>query len=53
MPATRDDGRITPAFGVSDTVRARNIEVTGHTRLPRYFEQGMSRPKEADLFDFK
>lgn len=36
MPATRDDGRIAPAFGVGDTVRARNIEVTGHTRLPRY-----------------
>ena len=36
VPATRDDGRIAPAFGVGDTVRARNIEVTGHTRLPRY-----------------
>lgn len=36
MPATRDEGRITPAFGVGDAVRARNIEVTGHTRLPRY-----------------
>ena len=36
MPATRDDGRIAPAFGVGDTVRARNIEATGHTRLPRY-----------------
>lgn len=36
MPATRDDGRTAPAFAVGDTVRARNIEVTGHTRLPRY-----------------
>ena len=36
MPATRDDGRIAPAFGVGDTVRARNMEATGHTRLPRY-----------------
>jgi nitrile hydratase len=36
VPATRDDGRIAPVFGVGDTVRARNIEVTGHTRLPRY-----------------
>jgi nitrile hydratase beta subunit len=36
MPATRDDGRIAPVFAVGDTVRARNIEVAGHTRLPRY-----------------
>ena len=36
MPATRDDGRTEPAFGVGARVRARNIEVTGHTRLPRY-----------------
>lgn len=36
MPATRDDGRMKPAFGVGDAVRARNIEVTGHTRVPRY-----------------
>ena len=36
MPATRDDGRTVPVFGVGDCVRARNIEVTGHTRLPRY-----------------
>jgi nitrile hydratase len=36
MPATRDKGRSTPAFAVGATVRARNIEVTGHTRLPRY-----------------
>jgi nitrile hydratase beta subunit len=36
MPATREDGRTQPAFAVGDKVRARNIEVTGHTRLPRY-----------------
>jgi nitrile hydratase len=36
MPATRHVGGIVPAFGVGDTVRARNIEITGHTRLPRY-----------------
>jgi nitrile hydratase beta subunit len=36
MPATRDDGRTTPAFGVGDAVRARNLEIAGHTRLPRY-----------------
>jgi nitrile hydratase len=36
IPATREDGRMEPAFGVGDKVRARNIEVTGHTRLPRY-----------------
>jgi nitrile hydratase beta subunit len=36
MPVTRADGRTKPAFGVGDTVRARNVEITGHTRLPRY-----------------
>jgi nitrile hydratase len=36
MPATREDGRTRPAFGVGDAVRARNLEVAGHTRLPRY-----------------
>ena len=36
MPATREDGRMTPSFGVGDAVRARNLEVAGHTRLPRY-----------------
>ena len=35
MPATRDTER-TPAFAIGDTVRARNLEATGHTRLPRY-----------------
>jgi len=36
MPATRSDGRTEQAFRVGERVRARNIEVTGHTRLPRY-----------------
>jgi len=36
MPATREDGRQEPAFKVGETVRARNIEVRGHTRLTRY-----------------
>jgi len=36
IPATREDGRTQPAFAVGDTVRARNMEVPGHTRLPRY-----------------
>ena len=36
MPATREDGRQDPAFRVGDRVRARNIEVPGHTRLTAY-----------------
>ena len=36
MPATREDGRATARFAVGDTVRARNIEAAGHTRLARY-----------------
>ncbi len=36
LPATREEGRQTPSFKVGDQVRARNIEITGHTRLPRY-----------------
>ncbi len=36
MPATRDDGRQAPKFAPGDRVRARNTEVTGHTRLPGY-----------------
>lgn len=36
MPATRDDGRQEPAFSRGDKVRARNVEIPGHTRLPRY-----------------
>lgn len=36
MPATRSEGRQQPAFAVGDRVRARNLEVPGHTRLARY-----------------
>lgn len=36
MPATRSEGRLDPAFDVGDAVRARNLEIAGHTRLPRY-----------------
>ncbi len=36
MPATREEGRQKPAFEIGDRVRARNIEIPGHTRLPRY-----------------
>ena len=36
MPATRSDGRQEPVFKVGDQVRARNIEIHGHTRLARY-----------------
>jgi nitrile hydratase subunit beta len=36
IPASREEGRLTPRFAPGDEVRARNIEVTGHTRLPRY-----------------
>jgi len=36
MPATRDEGRLEPSFVVGDKVRARNIEIVGHTRLARY-----------------
>lgn len=36
VPATREDGRQTPRFAPGDVVRARNMEVAGHTRLPRY-----------------
>jgi len=35
MPATRDVAT-EPAFAVGDTVRTRNLEYKGHTRLPRY-----------------
>jgi nitrile hydratase len=30
------EGAGEPAFGVGDTVRARNLHPLGHTRLPRY-----------------
>ncbi len=36
FPATRDTGRQTPRFAIGDRVRARNINPSGHTRLPRY-----------------
>jgi nitrile hydratase len=35
MPSTRDVP-VSPAFALGSRVRARNIEVTGHSRLPRY-----------------
>ncbi len=36
MPANRDDRRTKPAFDLGAQVRARNVEITGHTRLARY-----------------
>jgi nitrile hydratase beta subunit len=36
MPASRDDVRTAPAFDLGARVRARNLEITGHTRLARY-----------------
>jgi nitrile hydratase len=36
VPAVRDHGRLAPRFAPGDVVRARNLEVRGHTRLPRY-----------------
>jgi len=36
VPATRKDVKRGPAFKIGDKVLARNIETTGHTRLPRY-----------------
>jgi nitrile hydratase beta subunit len=36
MPANRDDVRTVPAFDLGARVRARNVEITGHTRLARY-----------------
>ena len=43
VPATRDDGRQTPRFAPGDVVRARNIEVPGHCRLPRYVRGRLGR----------
>jgi nitrile hydratase subunit beta len=34
--ASSDDPRVRPSFKVSQRVRARNINPTGHTRLPQY-----------------
>lgn len=36
MPANRDDVQTRPAFDPGVKVRARNIEIGGHTRLARY-----------------
>jgi len=36
MPANRDNPAVPAAFRVGDKVRARNMEITGHTRLVRY-----------------
>lgn len=36
MPATRDDGRQQPKFGLGDRVRTRNLHPSGHIRLPNY-----------------
>jgi nitrile hydratase beta subunit len=36
IPVTRDDGRTEPAYRPGDAVRARNLEINGHTRLARY-----------------
>ena len=35
-PATREDGRLIPAFKVGDKVRVRNLESKGHNRAPNY-----------------
>jgi nitrile hydratase len=35
-PVSRDTGRLEPRFHVGEAVRARNINPSGHTRLPRY-----------------
>jgi nitrile hydratase len=36
MPATREQGDVAAAFEPGDRVRARNLEISGHTRLARY-----------------
>src|SRR5215472_7569622 len=36
MPANRDECRTPPVFELGAKVRARNVEITGHTRLARY-----------------
>ena len=35
-PTNRETGRLTPRFKAGDRVQARNLNPTGHTRLPRY-----------------
>jgi nitrile hydratase beta subunit len=42
-PATRDDGRLDPAYAIGDKVRARNMEIEGHTRLARYVRGKIGR----------
>lgn len=32
----RVDADVAPSFKIGDTIQARNINPTGHTRLPRY-----------------
>ncbi len=36
MPASRETARAEPAFALGAKVRARHIEIAGHTRLTRY-----------------
>ena len=36
MPANRNEAQTEPAFALGTRIRARNIEITGHTRLARY-----------------
>lgn len=36
MPANRDEAQTESSFALGTRVRARNIEITGHTRLARY-----------------
>jgi len=38
VPANRDDVRTKPAFPIGAQVRARHLEITGHTRLARYVQ---------------
>ncbi|MBI3757028.1 MAG: nitrile hydratase subunit beta [Deltaproteobacteria bacterium] len=35
-PSNRTTGRLTPQFQLGDRVKAKNLNPTGHTRLPRY-----------------
>ena len=42
-PVSRGEGRVNPVFSVGDTVRARNIQPAGHTRLPRYVRGRVGR----------
>lgn len=42
-PVSRREGGIKPAFSVGDTIRARNFQPPGHTRLPRYVRGRLGR----------